>query len=97
VFYDPAFVAKNPVPGAKFSDQVRMEHAGLPHTVHRFNYGAALDWKGFCGGGEQFSYWMEKPDILAALELFGFDRIRYEEEANVHGSALMLAAVKSGK
>ena len=94
VFYDPEFVAKNPVPGAKFSEALPMEHAGFKHTVHRFNYGPSLDWKGFCGGGEVFSYWMEKSEIVAALENFGFGDIRTEQHPNVHGSALMLAARK---
>ena len=94
VYFDPEFVARNPVPGAKFSDAVPMEHAGFKHTVHRFNYGPALDWKGFCGGGDVYSYWMEKSDILAALERFGFSRMRVEHEPNVHGSALMVAAVR---
>jgi hypothetical protein len=94
VFYDPEFVANNPVPGAKFSEAMPMEHAGFKHTVHRFNYGPSLDWKGFCGGGDVFSYWMEKNQILAALERFGFTDIRTEEHPNVHGSALMLVARK---
>jgi hypothetical protein len=94
VYYDPGFVAANPVPGAKFTDSLAMEHAGFRHTVHRFNYGPALDWKGFCGGGDVFSYWMEKSDILAALDRFGFHQIRTEVHPNVHGSALMVAARK---
>jgi len=94
VFYDPEFVARNPVPGAKFSDVVAMEHRGFRHTVHRFNYGPSLDWKGFCGGGDVFSYWMERPQILAALEHFGFSDFRVEQQPNVHGSALMVAARK---
>ena len=94
VYYDPEFVAQNPVPHARFSDILKLEHAGLAHTVHRFNYGQSLDWKGFCGGGEIFSYWMEKPDILAALRKFGFTEFRIQEEPNVHGSALMLVAMK---
>lgn len=94
VFYDPEFVAKNPVPGAKFSEVVPMEHAGFKHTVHRFNYGPSRDWKGFCGGGEVFSYWMEKGQLLAALEHFGFTNFRTEQQLNVHGSALMVAARK---
>jgi len=94
VFYDPEFVAKNPVPGAKFTDALAMEHAGFKHTVHRFNYGPSLDWKGFCGGGDVFSYWMEKAGILAALERFGFGDFRTEQHPNVHGSALMLVARK---
>jgi hypothetical protein len=94
VFYNPEFVAKNPVPGAKFSEALPMEHAGFKHTVHRFNYGPSLDWKGFCGGGEIYSYWMEKSEIIAALEQFGFRDFRTEQHPNIHGSALMLAARK---
>lgn len=94
VFYDPEFVANNPVPGAKFSDSVAMEHAGFAHTVHRFNYGPSLDWKGFCGGGDVYSYWMEKDAILEALQRFGFAEFRTEQHPNVHGSALMLVARK---
>jgi hypothetical protein len=92
VYYDPAFVAANPVPGAKFTDTVAMDYAGFRHTVHRFNYGPALDWKGFCGGRDVFSYWLELPAILAALERFGFKDIRHEQQPNVHGSALLLVA-----
>ncbi|MSU22403.1 MAG: class I SAM-dependent methyltransferase [Opitutus sp.] len=94
VFYDPEFVAQHPVPGAKFSESIAMEHAGFKHSVHRFNYGASLDWKGFCGGGEVYSYWMEKPEIIAALQRFGFTDFRTEQHPNVHGSALLVAARK---
>jgi hypothetical protein len=94
VFYDPEFVAQNPVPGAKFSDVLQMETAGFKHTVHRFNYGPSLDWKGFCGGGDVYSYWMEKEQILGALRRFGFTDFRTEQQPNVHGSALMLVARK---
>ena len=95
VFHDAEFVAKNPVPGAKFSEALQMETAGFKHTVHRFNYGPSLDWKGFCGGGDVYSYWMEKEEILGALRMFGFTEFRTEVHPNVHGSALMLAARKA--
>ena len=94
VFFDPAFVAANPVPGAKFSDVVEMDTGGFRHVVHRFNYGPSLEWKGFCGGGDVYSYWMEKEHILGALRHFGFRDFRHEEQPNVHGSALLLAARK---
>jgi hypothetical protein len=96
VFYDPAFVAANPVPGAKFSDVLEKETAGYRHVVHRFNYGPSLDWKGFCGGGDVYSYWMEREQIIGALRHFGFTEFRQEEHPNVHGSALMLVARKAG-
>ena len=94
VYYDAGFVAQNPVPGAKFSEVLKMETAGFKHTVHRFNYGPSLDWKGFCGGGDVYSYWMEKEEIVSALRHFGFAEFRIEQHPNVHGSALMLAARK---
>jgi SAM-dependent methyltransferase len=94
VFYDPEFIAKQEKPDARFSPALPMEHAGFKHVVHRFNYGASLDWKGFCGGGELYSYWMEKPEIIAALERFGFGDFHVEQQPNVHGSALMLTARK---
>lgn len=94
VFYDPDFVAKHPGPGAKFSEALSMEHAGFKHTVHRYNYGSSLDSKAFTGGGDIYSYWMEKPAILAALRRFGFTDVQTEEQPNVHGTALMLTARK---
>lgn len=95
VYYDPEFVAKNPVPGAKFSEALKVEHAGFAHTVHRFNYGPSLDWKGFCGGGDIYSYWMEKDEIVEALRRFGFAAFRCEQHPNIHGSALSLVARKA--
>lgn len=95
VYYDPEFIAKNPVPGAKFTEALKMEHAGFKHTVHRFNYGPSLDWKGFCGGGNVYSYWMEKDEIVEALRRFGFVDFRTEQHPNIHGSALVLAARKA--
>lgn len=94
VFYDPEFIAALPEPDKRFSPALPMEHAGFRHNVHKFNYGASLDWKGFCGGGEQFSYWMEKPEIIAALERFGFGDFHIAQQPNVHGSALLLTAKK---
>src|SRR5690606_11049238 len=94
VFHDAEFVAQNPVPGAKFSEALQMETAGFKHTVHRFNYGPSLDWKGFCGGADVFSYWMEKDEILGALRRFACGEWRTAVHPNGHGSALLLAGRK---
>ena len=91
VYYDPDFVAEHPGPAAMFSETVELEHAGFEHTVHRWNYGPQLDSDAFSGGGESYSHWMEKPEILAALRHFGLTDIRTEEESNAFGPALLLA------
>ena len=46
------------------------------------------------GGGDVYSYWMEKSEILEALRHFGFVEFRTEQHPNVHGSALLVAARK---
>lgn len=94
VFYDPDFIVEHPGPAAMFSDAIPMEHDGFKYTVHRYEYGPLLDSNAFSGGGEPFSHWMEKSDIVDALRRFGFTKVDCEEQPNINGTALMLAARK---
>src|SRR5690606_7918227 len=74
VFYDPAFCAEHPDYAAKFSAHTTAEHAGFAHHLHRWDYGASLDWQGFCGGPAPHRQWRERDEILGALAHFGFTR-----------------------
>lgn len=71
-----------------------MADGGFTHTVHRHEYGEALGWGGFCGGGREFANWMELDDIRAA-----FDRCRFDIKAEAfhntghpHGPAIAMVA-----
>lgn len=39
------------------------------------NYGAALDWSGFCGGLDDYSYWMYKDELLDLLNRVGYKKV----------------------
>ena len=92
VFYDPAFYAANPDKAQKFTATTTVEHAGFSHTLHRHDYGDALEWKGFCGGPRPHCQWMERDQILGALAHFGFTKQTVRDEPNPHGSALSVVA-----
>ncbi|MCF3651847.1 hypothetical protein [Synoicihabitans lomoniglobus] len=92
VFYDPDFYRQNPDKAEKFSATATTNHAGYTHTLHRHEYGEALEWKGFCGGPRPHCQWMERDQILGALAHFGFTKQTVRDEPNPHGSALSVVA-----
>ena len=49
-----------------------VESLGLPHRLHRHEYKRTFVWRGFPGGVGLSSSWMEKEEILRALEHVGF-------------------------
>ncbi len=67
---------------------------GFRHTVVRYEYLDALNSDTFCGGPVPFSHWLPRPDLLAALESFGFRDIRIlsEEPDHPHGPSFSLVA-----
>jgi len=93
-FYDAAYAAAHPEFSRIFdANPEPATTAGFRHTLHRRHYGEALAWKGFCGGGQPDSRWMERDQILGALEHFGFRILnRLEEFDNPNGPALLIAA-----
>ena len=70
------------------------EEAGFPHRVLRKPYGAALEWKGFCGGTAQDAVWMEREGILNALRHLGFGRLEigFDEPGHPNGASFAVLA-----
>jgi len=71
-FWDGPAIDANPVIRNKFSGSWEATQSGFSHKLHAYNYGDALDWAGFCGGGSESCNWMEKSELLDAFEHFGF-------------------------
>ncbi|MDQ8197544.1 class I SAM-dependent methyltransferase [Pelagicoccus enzymogenes] len=95
-FYDEELVGADPRTKKYFAGCWDATHSGFSHRLHAHGYGDALDWKGFCGGGSESSNWMEKPDLLAAFEYFGFKKVgEREEPTHPHGPAIWLALEKA--
>ena len=72
------------------------ELAGTKVRMVRQAYGEALDWDGFCGGPEEFSYWIYKEDLLSLLTALGFTDIRISFDApdHIHGPSFAVLAQK---
>jgi|TARA_B110000495_G_scaffold197627_1_gene208201 hypothetical protein len=91
-YYDAELVEAKEHVRCKFSGSWTASHKGFEHCLHAYGYGAALSWKGFCGGGSESCNWMEKPEMLRAFEYFGFEIVEEKLEADhVHGPAVWLA------
>lgn len=69
---------------------------GLNIRIVRQRYGEALGWSGFCGGPKDYSYWIEKNDLLKLLQKLGFSRIdvSFDEPMHPNGPSLCVLARK---
>lgn len=96
-FYDEKVIESKPNISCKFSATVNRNYKGFDHVLHRYEYGDALNWAGFCGGTAPYSYWMTRDAILDCLRFFGFKdlRIGFDEPDHPNGPCFCVAAVRS--
>lgn len=97
-YFDPDVVAQSPELAARFpSEKKTVTYRGFEHTVYRQEYLTTLDWKGYCGGVTSHSLWLNRHDILACLEHFGFDDIRigFEDPQNFAGASFAVTATRT--
>jgi hypothetical protein len=85
-FYDEELIRAKDIVAGKFSGKIQKSYNGFDHVLYKYNYGDALKWTGFCGGGSSSSYWMSREDILACLRFFGFQDLRIGFEDPDHGN-----------
>lgn len=52
-----------------------VNYDGLDVKIIKQQYGDSLGWSGFCGGPEDYSYWIDKNDLLNLLSKLGFSKI----------------------
>jgi hypothetical protein len=95
-FYDKKAIEAQDHLRCKFSGSVRSSYHGFEHVLHKYSYGGALNWAGFCGGGHSYSYWMSREDILGCLRFFGFSdlRIGFEEANHPNGPCFCIVALR---
>lgn len=75
-YYDGEVINADAKLARRFGKEVKSEHGGFEHKLYRYGYLDALNWGGFCGGSAAYSFWMQKDEILACLEYFGFCDLR---------------------
>jgi hypothetical protein len=95
-YYDAEAIRANTAIASKFPESMPSEYEGFQHTLYRYEYQAALDWQGFCGGTAPYSHWLSREDILKCCQHFGFHRIEVNFETLEHpnGPSLALVAQK---
>jgi hypothetical protein len=73
-----------------------VNYDGLNVKIIKQQYGESLGWSGFCGGPEEYSYWIDKGDLLALLEKLGYSNIEieFDEVDHVNGPAFCVFAQK---
>jgi hypothetical protein len=86
-YHDPA------TPTSSITSSVPAEFDGFRHTWHRHQYGAALDWPGYCGGGNPYAHWLSRADLLGALRHVGFgDYQTFGDEPTPNGPTINIVA-----
>jgi hypothetical protein len=96
-YFDASIVESRPEIAAKFTGQVARTIGDLTFTEHRYEYGAALDWQGFCGGSSQYANWLERDTIIECLRRAGFTSIEigYDQPLAQNGPAFALVAQRN--
>ena len=77
------------VPVEKLFNSGNDSFEGFKCSVVTYKYESALDDKGFCGGFNRFSLWMNREDIITAFLRYGMTRysINFDEKEHVNGPA----------
>lgn len=94
--YDEEIVQASELLTPRFTAAESSSYEGFRHTLHRFEYAYALAGKGFCGGGTEWSCWLTRADLFAALDRFGWQvtDIGFDTPDHPHGPALALVATR---
>ena len=96
-YFDAEILHSQPNLSVKFPGSEESEYNGFKHTLYRQEYLASLDNDGFCGGGDTYSYWLSRQDILSVLDFLGYNRvvINFDQPDHPHGPCFALVATRS--
>jgi len=97
-YFDRSILASNPQLRVKFEFEPKeVEIGGVTCRLFKQKYLADIEVKGYAGGREEISYWMEKKDILSLFEGFGMDtRVLSEDRDHPHGPCMNFYAIRRG-
>ncbi len=73
-----------------------VRYNGIDVKIIKQKYGDALGWSGFCGGPEEYSYWIDKDDLLNLLRELGYTKIdlAFDEPSHQNGPSFCVLACK---
>lgn len=75
-YYDEKLIERSAHVSERLRAAGEVAYDGLSFPVYKYKYGARdLSSRTFCGGGNEFSYWMPRDAILACLSHYGFEDV----------------------
>jgi len=93
-YYDEEPLKRLGKPFSQFEAPKEIEGQGRNYMAARRNYGEALQWEGFCGGGASSALWLTRDSLFQALSDCGFAiaSIGFDAPDHPNGPALALIA-----
>jgi hypothetical protein len=94
-YFDEAAMPPDDLRRKPFLGEVKVEDfRGTKIRLHPRSYFSAWQSKAFCGGMHDLHYWIEKDDILAAIQRLGFDEIQvgHDEPGHQNGPSFSVFA-----
>lgn len=77
------------------SDVCSIEYGGIKVPAYKHNYNDALNVDSFCGGSEEYSYWLPYNELISLFENNGFNtRIIEDNKEHPNGPCVTLFAEK---
>lgn len=75
-YYDEELVSRSRNVQERLTPAGDVAYDGLSFPVFKYHYGTRdLSARTFCGGSNEFSYWMHRDSIITCLKHYGFDEI----------------------
>lgn len=99
-YYDAQLVERHAHVKERLETAGQVAHDGLSFPVYKYRYGARdLSSRTFCGGGNEFSYWMSRDAILACLDHYGFGdvEIGFDHPDHQNGPSFAILARRSAR
>jgi hypothetical protein len=95
-YYDKEILEGNAHLSPTFSSTLTERIGDFEYVHHRYEYGKALAWKGFCGGNADHANWLSRNDILSGLQQFGYSSIEvgFDHPYHPNGPAFAVLARK---
>lgn len=95
-YFDAGLLQGNPLVSEKFGGRSTERRGGFECTLHRYEYGAAMDWAGFSGGTDRYSHWLTRDDILGCLDSVGMGHLEvgFDDPKHPNGPAFAVVATR---
>jgi hypothetical protein len=93
-YYDEQPLKQLGKPFTQFEAPKEIEAEGRKYIAAKRNYGEALGWAGFCGGGDTSAIWLTRESLLQTVSDYGFiiEAISFDHPNHPNGPALALVA-----